>query len=752
MPRPLLFGLPPSAIPGPIQVAPRPILKTLDIRRIIDLGPVSDSLDIRRGITGRSSISDTLDIRRVIQMTIKDTLDIRRQILQTLVASKALDIRRLILSPRTDTVQLVRGITASPPPPPPPSPPPPSGFFVDPNSGNDSNAGDATSRAWRTFAHGLATMTAGSTLWLRGGRYAQQDGLTATRDGTSGSPFTIKNYPGETPILDACFPEFQQAPNVQWELFDAATQTYRSIDTSYSTVWAPGGAMLWFASFISDDGEWYQLVPAHSLAELMSTQYSAGAAFRNLYYPGPSYFVNPSDNRIYIRMQNLQSPRNAGVPAATTDPRVTNTPPASPNNFNPNNYRIFISDCDHNFKVSGDFYLIDGLTFYGGHSNIQTLGRNCTLLSCTHRSYRTLFEWLTSTRNFLARYCDGDSGFPPYVAWREIKDSNGDPPQASDHQTLKCSIAVVDDPATGLVISDCLLRKHFDGVTIVALTTDGAGDVLITHNRIEFLADDGCQFNGKIRNLEMSWNIIGGCAFGYDGETSFVGGEEGKFCHHNLLIPKIGRLGTREGGFDGGQLHWRQSGKTNERHSLSSPYDVPVKFYNNTILADAPFESVHDLTERQISRNRGFHAVYNNIITMRGSVNTHIRQQGRAVQNSIEDYDNNLYFYYGTVGNPMFLDYNGVNYATLTALQTAGGEPHSTLADPLLPAALTSLLTTLRGVALDARPASGSPARTGARDLSATGWPGATSAVWRGAVDPASTDPLGGVGPRPRTS
>lgn len=73
-------------------------------------------------------------------------------------------------------------------------------YYVSP-TGSDSQTGTIERPfASLQYAHDLAKP--GDTIYLRGGVYALTEGIQLTRDGTSGAPITIANYPGETPILD----------------------------------------------------------------------------------------------------------------------------------------------------------------------------------------------------------------------------------------------------------------------------------------------------------------------------------------------------------------------------------------------------------------------------------------------------------------------------------------------------------------------------------------------------------------------
>jgi parallel beta-helix repeat protein len=67
-------------------------------------------------------------------------------------------------------------------------------------TGNNSNSGNVLS-PWATISYGFGRLSAGDTLWVRGGTYNET--LTIwNKNGSSGAWYTVKAYPGETPIMD----------------------------------------------------------------------------------------------------------------------------------------------------------------------------------------------------------------------------------------------------------------------------------------------------------------------------------------------------------------------------------------------------------------------------------------------------------------------------------------------------------------------------------------------------------------------
>jgi len=73
-------------------------------------------------------------------------------------------------------------------------------YYVSP-TGSDTQTG-AIDRPFASLQHAHDLSQPGDTIYMRGGVYALTSGIQLTRDGTSGAPITIANYPGETPILD----------------------------------------------------------------------------------------------------------------------------------------------------------------------------------------------------------------------------------------------------------------------------------------------------------------------------------------------------------------------------------------------------------------------------------------------------------------------------------------------------------------------------------------------------------------------
>lgn len=80
------------------------------------------------------------------------------------------------------------------------TPPPPGPSFYVSTTGNDSNPG-TIARPWKTISRAAAAVTAGATVYVRGGSYHER--VVLTRSGSAARGFIqFQSYPGETAIID----------------------------------------------------------------------------------------------------------------------------------------------------------------------------------------------------------------------------------------------------------------------------------------------------------------------------------------------------------------------------------------------------------------------------------------------------------------------------------------------------------------------------------------------------------------------
>lgn len=93
--------------------------------------------------------------------------------------------------------------------------------------GSDLNAGTITS-PWRTIGKGLTSLSAGDTLVVRGGTYAERIQSPPLRPGTSSSRITVRNYPGERPVIEGLL----WLRSASYWTFDGINVTWGSTNTA----------------------------------------------------------------------------------------------------------------------------------------------------------------------------------------------------------------------------------------------------------------------------------------------------------------------------------------------------------------------------------------------------------------------------------------------------------------------------------------------------------------------------------------
>jgi hypothetical protein len=72
-------------------------------------------------------------------------------------------------------------------------------IYVSP-TGSDTNTGQTTAAPFKTFKQALTVAVPGDTIFARGGTYSEK--IVISGSGTPRRPITLKNVPGETPVLD----------------------------------------------------------------------------------------------------------------------------------------------------------------------------------------------------------------------------------------------------------------------------------------------------------------------------------------------------------------------------------------------------------------------------------------------------------------------------------------------------------------------------------------------------------------------
>src|SRR5262245_6556818 len=99
-------------------------------------------------------------------------------------------------------------------------------YFVDAARGDDRKDGSEKA-PWKTVNHALRQLSAGDTLYLRGGTYAEN--VYCAVAGTADKPITIRSFPGEQAVIDVGIPEFRADAASAWVAVEkGAPGEYRS--------------------------------------------------------------------------------------------------------------------------------------------------------------------------------------------------------------------------------------------------------------------------------------------------------------------------------------------------------------------------------------------------------------------------------------------------------------------------------------------------------------------------------------------
>lgn len=189
------------------------------------------------------------------------------------------------------------------------------GYFVDSVKGQDDNAGDEKS-PWRTINHALKQLSAGDTLYLRGGVHREQ--VYCAVSGKPDAPITIRAYPGERVILDGSLPEFFDSPTAAWAPFpEGAPGEYRSVK-AYKNI--RDVVALFGDSHIALQTYWH-IEDLRATNELWIDDPEQKRMILALYC-GPGLWYDRDSGHIHVRLAhtNLTAPGQANY-RGETDPR-----------------------------------------------------------------------------------------------------------------------------------------------------------------------------------------------------------------------------------------------------------------------------------------------------------------------------------------------------------------------------------------------------------------------------------------------
>jgi Protein of unknown function (DUF1565) len=583
--------------------------------------------------------------------------------------------------------------------------------------GNDNGPG-SRSQPWRTVTRALGALRAGDTLVLRGGTYFER-AIPVSLAGTAGAPITVRNEPGEQPIIDGGFTQFRTVGNQDWQVFDAGRDIYRSTATF------PGTSQVY--GYLGPDDGGFRLVPYETMGALAGDieDYSEATPF----YAGPGVFWNSSDQRIYVRLRHSRYQPQFGVEVpANVDPRQTPL-------------FLFPSRTVLQVASNAQHVLFRGLVLRHGE-RIADLAGGChdlTWLACD----LTIGRYGLIVRDGVSGLLFDDSrvrgNFPPWVPRSDVK-ADVKPGHLMQDAAFEFSghvtnVEIVDSTFTGL----------FDAIDSSGTPTG----FQIHHCEFATIRDDVLEIATAGSAIEFHHNFVhrAAAAVSWNGSTAPALAVAGtKFIHHNVIdvseLQLYGRAdpqGLSPSKWLGPQGDGMATGPafgSHETSSLNGP--DPWKIYHNTIVggADVDNEGLGVCYRFPPSNAAVPHEVYDNIFVQ--TDDQWIARHARVADGS-QVFDGNLY--HRTLvrpGTSLIEDLTSATrtsrFASLVDFTTSsawldsrtryppGWEASGIEADPHLDA--------------DYVPAANGPAATGAIDLRATGFPGTVAESHRGAIPP----------------
>jgi hypothetical protein len=606
-------------------------------------------------------------------------------------------------------------------------------YYVSTSGGTGTGAiGDPWSLDYARVAARVSggQLAAGDTVQLRGGTYSKAAGYDFTLSGSAGNPITFEAYPGETVVIDGAFSAFTTIGNSAWELYDAPTNTYRSVATTYQV-----GAATEAGGFIQIGGTWYPLLTHDPIGCLMGpTQlYRKTTDF----YAGPGIAENSPDGRIYIRLEAVDqtvhyhtcATPDAGVDPANYDLRLFTgqtygiTATGSYLRFN----NITCNDFYGMFKTTGTGNYFYGVTGRFGQFGCRVGSSNGTTLdTCT-------FDGLMNPQDYWVAWCDIKGG-------RTICDA-----------TRKCGIG--GDAVYNMLVRNCTIANVFDGILCSGVSPVIAHDIEIDDCTFRNIWDDAWQMFSNIYNINFHDCMITGAGPSHDATgTNNANTAPGTVYIHDNIIDSAavqiewGRKDTLAQGTDYEGMGAPQALSSHGVPDINK-WSIPWKIYQNTYVSGnygisalgsgitwqlfGNIYAGHHHAER--------HEVYNNILIQPSPSRTIGRDC--ELNTGREAYDGNCY-HITDDGNNKFFSFVHTAGGDLTTNATAGSltkiRSHLTVGEQALFETAGLQVNPL----LDAsyRPQNAT-VMTGAVDLTGTGWPGTSVyKAYRGAVGPGASE------------
>ncbi len=507
---------------------------------------------------------------------------------------------------------------------------PSDALYVDPNSGSDSNSGSEAG-PWRSLQHAFSKLGAGDVLVLREGHYDAKD-LDLDASGTASDPITIRNYPGEQPVIDGSYPEFRTAGNDAWELVDSSIHLYRSKATYGSGVFV--GKML-------HQGSYYNLVTysdtsGNGMANISSTKENVSTGAR---YAGPGMYND--SGRLYIRLQPHSAEALHG--------RVYDIP----SNKDPRANALFICNEQTVLNIRGSYINIHGVDVVFGRYGFR-ITSSADHINITGLTVNVPTMGIDLDDGVHDVTIDGvtfEGSFPPWVAWTDMKGGDGQSVPAR-HWSMKTG-GVSGSYVRDIEIKNSRFNRVFDGSVMEG------NNIHIHHNEYVVL-DDMIQLGSNSYDIEIDHNYILGAGPSHNGKGSspYPGR---KYIHHNIIEADIDMLWGKND--PSSILRSNYSGWIGQiafpTHTSSNIGNGdPWKIYHNTIFFNGSKRSGGVGADQWSSTNSTgeAHEVYNNILVEIGGG---VLAEDMSTRDGFQIYDGNLYYRQVSSSRPLWGDIEG---------------------------------------------------------------------------------------------
>jgi hypothetical protein len=432
------------------------------------------------------------------------------------------------------------------------------------NDGDDGQPG-TIERPWRTLQASFARLEAGDTLNVRNGRYCE-DRLRLEAEGNPEERIVIRSAPGERAwIAGAC--HFVDAKSGAWQRVDEDLEIYRlKTPPSFEVT---GG---WLMD--RDD----QLLPYED-KKLFASKQSGVRGFI-----GPGFFLDKKELRVRLQLPEKASDSSAEgkpVPALRTDPNLSNfffCGGDGPTLTIRKAEHVLFQDLD---LAPGDRRTVE---VTGGAHHITF--ENCNVL------VRTLgVVAQEGTHDLAIRDCTFRMGFPPWVAWGDVKGGSRGKAFNPAEEAGWNSFAIVGVWNTSVIERSTFL-DCFDGIFL----RSGSENVVISDNSIIRSRDDAIDLAPDVSKVDISHNVIWRCFEG----ISLVGEKQNKkgagkkggdgdagdvFIHHNVIDVSARHFAERKEDAAYFKSEW-SPGIAFGRHDCGSECeDARWRLYNNTIVS-----------------------------------------------------------------------------------------------------------------------------------------------------------------------